>query len=523
MKLEIQVKKRDRWVKTGSTDILDPVFAPFILYQGENSMFISTNDPFSDKGILHRIVGSLSGSFELESAHRTLRENFDLLTEQIKNKGDKVASIEKEMSALGSESKILEEKRKESMGRVEALREETRNASNMYRTLLNELSSAEREMRDRQGGTESAARLGRLEERLSNAWSSAYVDLLRDQATRAIKKAVGKKEESTRKRIMFGVHESQLNIVKEILDRRSCICGASIGRSGMGRERLRHMIETLEERKKEVSDWETECIWCSDKMLTKAAMDLSGNGSSRERILGMLKDVGNLSRSIREAPIREDERTRLIEAVRSHERSKILLQEEKKHIREYEKEIRFLESRINDLRTEMTDLIGSGEGKTGLEERLEATKQALPKARSLIAEGMERTREELEKSSSEILRNITGRDDLDVRIHGMEYTIGRKSDDGRIVPLTRLSAGERESLILSLILGISRMTGSGIILDSPFTGMEANSIDRCIKTLSGYSGNILVLVPDGSIPYSFEAAARYNLVASKGSLDLKEA
>ena len=246
-------------------------------------------------------------------------------------------------------------------------------------------------------------------------------------------------------------------------------------------------------------------------------------GEIEKEILDMLNDVVSLSKSVREAPIRENERSVLIEAVRTHERSRILLQEEKRRLRDLEGQIESHESRIDELRSEMSELVGSVDGKSGLERRLEATRGAIPRARSLLSESMENTRKELEISSSEKLRKITGRGDLEIRIHEKMFTMGRKEKGKeRIIPLSRLSAGERESFILSVIVGISEISGSGVILDSPFTGMEAGSVDRCVGMLSNSVNCAMILVPEGTLSDIPGSAARYLLDASQNDNNLEE-
>jgi DNA repair exonuclease SbcCD ATPase subunit len=299
---------------------------------------------------------------------------------------------------------------------------------------------------------------------------------------------------------MYGVHEAQLSIVSEILERKTCICGPSIGPTGMGRERLKHVMETLEEKKKGVSDWDRECIWCSDQMVTKASMELSQKGPSGSNIHEILKEVENLRKSVDESPLLEDERARLVEAVRSHERSRILLQGERTRLGEYEKECEQIDAKIRELETEMIVLVGSREERSDLEMRLSGIEKALVRSREIIENRMEEVRSDLEKVSTDILRRITGRVDIRVMIHPGDMRIGRRNgSEKRVLPLGRLSAGERESLILSIIIAFSNLTGSGMILDSPFAGMESDSIKGFLDMLSVIPNNILVLTPSGTV------------------------
>ncbi len=511
------------WKESGKRNIIDPYIAPLLLYQGENSMFLTSADPFSEKGMLHRVLDSIIGAQDLERIASMIEAERELLKERMKGKNEKIRNLENELSELRSRKKELAGKVEGQKKRIISFLEDTKKARDDYTMIVGDLSTGDGGSHQEINGAKTAEMVGRIEERLSNAWSNAYVELLREQGERALKKAIIQREDSTRKRIMYGVHEAQQAIVEEILRRSTCICGTSIATTGMGRERLKHLHENLGERKKDVSDWSSNRIWCSDIMIGNASMELMDRGSEGTSVKELLKENDGLKRSISEIPFRKDQRTALIEAVRKHERSRIVLNEERSLLKQHMDRIEKVESLINDREGEFTRLFGGKGGDISLEDNLSNYGIAMNKALAFIELRIEKARSELEAQATIILQEISRDPRLFVKIHPKDMTIGRERfGENRVIPMNKLSAGERETLAISIIIGLSRVTGSGIIMDSPFTGMESDSIQSSMELLSGEGRNILLLVPSGSVQTLPEHKRRYTLVPGPKGTILQE-
>jgi hypothetical protein len=506
-----------KWIGREPMEMMDPVLAPFLIFQGENSMLLSSRDPFSEKGILFRVIRSISGANELEHAGSILESERIILMDNLRGKGKIIDDLgilkKKYISEMEKISNDIETSRK----RILELAEESRKAREDYSLIVGNLSKGSKKGSDPE--MDAATRAGRIQERLSNAWSGAYVALLRKRSESALKKAISTREESTRKRILFGVHEAQEAIVEEILNRKTCICGSSIGTTGMGRERLKHLLDTIGGRKEDVSDWETGCLWCSDAFIGTASIELSSPKAGREEIVDMLKNLQRVNRETMKASFGDEERSELVEAVRRHERNTILLREERKKKKILEREYDDFSKQIDTLDVKLRK-ISLEEGDLNSEEVLKSIEKAMKLSDTLCSEVIEKTRKWIEGEATSILREITSDSELRVRIHDEEMTMGReRSGMGKVIHPTRLSAGEREVLLLSIVIAISRFIRSGLILDSPFTGVESKSIRKCMELLAGENRSILVLAPLGTVPDENIPISRYNLVpTSEGSM-----
>ena len=113
---------------------------------------------------------------------------------------------------------------------------------------------------------------------------------------------------------------------------------------------------------------------------------------------------------------------------------------------------------------------------------------------------IERMRSFLEEEATRTLGKIIGDHKRGVKIHPEGMRVGRSENGGRVIPLDRLSAGERESVVLAIMIGLSELTGSSIILDSPFSNMERDSVIGAMTLISKLERPVLVMTPSGSIP-----------------------
>ncbi len=258
-------------------------------------------------------------------------------------------------------------------------------------------------------------------------------------------------------------------------------------------------------------------------MIGNASMDLMDRGSEGTSVKDLLKEIDGLKRSISEIPFRKDQRTALIEAVRKHERSRIILNEERSLLKQHMDRIKKVELLINDREGEFTRLFGGKGGDLSLEGKLVNYRTAISKVLTFIEERMERTRSDLEAQATIILQEISRNPGLLVKIHPKDMTIGRgRSGENKVLPMNKLSAGERETLAISIIIGLSRVTGSGIIMDSPFTGMESDTIRSSMELLTAEGGNILLLIPSGSVQNLPEHQRRYILAPGPEGTNLQE-
>ncbi len=499
---------RGKWRKGPSPPYIDPGITPFYLFQGETAMFLSAEDPFSEKGVLHTLLHTMAGGRELETVGIRLEEARERCLEMGRKVGKKAERLRGKLEALRSRQRELRSALERSRERLEELSGDVDRTRQAYQGVIEKMSSSIGEDEIKVKMTRSAERLGRLKERLSEGWKRASITMIRPLAVRAHERAVSFREEESRRRMLFGAFEAQLSIVNEVIERETCICGAPIGRTGAGKKRLVHLKERLEEKKDETSLWQPGSMWTSDQFLSTASGLLGISGPGRDRMLDLLKRFERESRNLlmAEGERTEDGREMLVGAVRANERARVLLLEERERMSMLLKEQEELEERIRSTENALSAELGTSVGNADLAAIASLLARSLEWVEAVKADRTEALRKELEDISTEMFRRITGRGRVGVRIHRENFRIGVETDhDGffHLSPLSRLSAGEREAAVLSLILALADILDITLVLDSPFSFMERGMGERVVDLLLERKRGAVVMVPTGGFPIEY--------------------
>ncbi len=513
---------------------LDRVTSPFILYQGETAMFLSMEDPVSNKGIIGSLLHSLVGGDALDQARHILEEGKDVMMKKIGSSTEKTDRAEGRLEGIRKRIDRIAKDIDHSEKHIRDLSNRKEETGKRYRAVMKGLVDGTDADHGKKKRTIAATRAGRLEEKLEIAWSRSPIEMLRPLAEKALDRAREKKEGSNGRRLLFGAMEAQIAIVNEVMERKSCICGTSIARTGMGKERLEHLLSNLEERKRDASRWDTETIWSSDQFISKVAKDLSSDGEGGEDIISMVRELKKFRGAMDQSSGTigpDDARDRIIEAVKEHERVKVLLQEEKKRIRTLLSEKDDLKMESNSLEKMLISKYGTSGGKEEIVSMIPAIESSISRIERIREDRIERMRSSLEDEATRALGRIIGDQKRGVKVHPEGMRVGRSENGGRVIPLDRLSTGEREAVVLAIMIGLSELTGSSIILDSPFSNMERGSVIGAMDLISNLKRPVLVMTPSGSIPdekiYSGTRSGprmtRYRLVPGDPGSMIKEA
>jgi hypothetical protein len=195
-----------------------------------------------------------------------------------------------------------------------------------------------------------------------------------------------------------------------------------------------------------------------------------------------------------------------LETVREYERSRVLLDEERRKHRKLISENDTVDREIKDIELKLLDFLGTSTGSEGLGSIMKEVGDAIELSLELKKQRIEELRLKLENESSSILSVILDDPDKGIRIHPDKMRIGRyqlRNGQERVVPVDRLSAGERESVLISLILALAEITNSSLILDSPFSNMDMNSLERSLRAISTRGKGHMVMIPTGKLGPSF--------------------
>jgi hypothetical protein len=372
-----------------------------------------------------------------------------------------------------------------------------------YINILKMISSRESQSDSERRRTDAARTVGKMIEKARIGFELASIEMIRPLGEKAFKKAIEKKDRLDEMRLMTGAISAQMSIVNEIFQRRSCICGTPIGKTGMGRERIEHLISKLEHKRDINSRWEGSTIWFTDQYLKKVEYDLGRIGPRGQELTSILRSQKMANRTINEIKGIDDvskNRGELLEAVREHERSKVLNMEKGRSLKRYRNELETITREMEKISLKMEGDV-EDTNKIDLKSKLELVEASIKEVERIIEERRYLSLGEVIDVANSIFKRIRPKDQRVIVIHGSTYSIGymmKISGTERVLPAWKLSTGEREAMILSIILAINKTLDNSMILDSPFTNMEKDSRDNALEVLLDM-GNSLLMIPEGHL------------------------
>jgi len=486
------------------SEALPPDLTPSVLnlmvFSGETLTFLWSGDPFSGEGPMMSAVSILSGGRELEVINGTLEGAREYLLTKMGGISsadtDELGTWEMARARIDSLNEELERSERE----LSSALEERKRRSSSYEEALRLLSREaplEEALKTR---IERASALPYLQERVKSVLSSLSVGLLRGMGEEALRDVVRERKQRVNNRIMMGGVDAQAAIVREVMDRKRCLCGTPIGRTGSGRKRLEVFLEGLMEKRKELDRLGPDMPWTSDPVVEDCTALLSSEFVKRDGFDGLMADWKRSLKASRELEDFGDPRVK----VKSHIRT----------LREYEAlagKVKYLQNRIKvtasrkrkaegELRVQRRKLArawGRLKDRDGAIRVLEFVESALVE--------LSEARESLEKGVMERIGSLTaGMLPPGGNIKSVEFdpssldifTTVRK-DQSKRVPLTSLSAGEKEFVTFIIMAAFSRFSGSRMMADSPFAYMDSEMRSAAIGLLQDLPKGSYLSLADG--------------------------
>ncbi len=486
----------------GLPEGLVPTTFSLMVFMGEVVMFLSRGDPFSEVGPLKRAVWSFSGYGGLEELRMIIRDARDRLYRRLEINGPEAADLEENIQRSKGRLDAVSEDMEKVEAELEALGSEMMEQGESYRHSLDRLSRLAGLEEEFRGNAIKAARLSFVQEDLRESLSRAGSEVLRSRAERAVVNIIDKREERTRRRILYGSFESQASIVREIIRNRRCICSSSIGTSGMGRERLEDLLEKLEASRDEVSDFGKELIWTSDTVLEQVRTILAAPPIRRADMQGHIKDLracGEASRSISgPGTTVKKELEACISSIRGYERTKARVRSLNDRRDDLGRRAEELGRELDEGRSSLIDLVGTDMGRKGIRDQV----RYLDKASSRLQEVQVDLRSSFLSELCRKANDICGPDEMgkysSIVIDEDSYEIGRELQGGsRTVPLSSMSAGERELVSLSVLCAFPAMIRGSFMLDSPFAFMDGARRVRFLSSLGSFSERVYLSIANG--------------------------
>ncbi|MGA1821474.1 MAG: AAA family ATPase [Thermoplasmatota archaeon] len=493
-------KERDSIIPAGLTlEIM-----PFLIFQGESILFLSHEDPFSSEGPLRRAVMSLSGGSELadllvliEGARGKLLSDMERLTETSSPHLEKRLSIIGKIDALDEEIYSVEKAIEETEARIDEV-------SGDYRSSLADISKLGNPEVGMEKLARKASEMDHSASLITKYLDSAGREILRPLSEESLEKTLAERERKLRSKLLYGAYEAQAEIISEVIRRESCICGTEIGKTGMGRNHLESLHRKILDRKRSVEDWGDHPPWTSDNTLERVRRILASEPFNRRDYLEAVKSYREAVKAESELRSGSSQKAERLEAyldvIKRYEGFKARARILRQNLKSIRQRRNRAAASLEKVEADMVKLWGTSGGSEVYRNAVALLDAGRGQAVKAIRELLESGRVRLQEEINEILPLL----DPDGQYSGClihEETFGlgriRTGSDGGVVPLNRMSAGERELLALAAIFGINRMIGGTLIIDSPFPFLDEQKKKRTILGLSNLTDNGYMSVPTG--------------------------
>jgi DNA repair exonuclease SbcCD ATPase subunit len=158
------------------------------------------------------------------------------------------------------------------------------------------------------------------------------------------------------------------------------------------------------------------------------------------------------------------------------------------------------ERRLEKVSKELSEVWGEGRSRKRLIDLMGRMMNARSSIMDLVSDEMERSRNSVVIIANEQYIRMGGRPEDRIIVHEDSFRLGIIRKGGgreRVLPMSQLSAGERELVSLAVLAALNQMTGSMLMMDSPFMHLDDTRSPRVLEGLC--SGRpTYISVPSGA-------------------------
>mgnify|MGYP006286026363 CR=1 FL=1 len=484
---------------------------PFIIFKGESLLFLSHEDPFSREGPLKRALLSMSGCTEIRKYIEILDGAKREMVESLGKRSKRSDPVESELRRIEEELKELERDENLSRMELERLAGSLKEAEESYRQAVREIGGGDggRDLKDLMRKISRKELAG---ERIGSILAKAPAGILSKPLKKSVDFAENYREENTRKRVLYGIYQSQIDIVEEVMKRKRCICGTPVGTSGMGRRNLDGLKHRLISKRNSVSDWRNLPTGLSDSNLKKSRELLSvkwqGRNDFKKEIDAYRAGIKAEKIMYRMKDARDEDRSYL-ESVKKFERLKAERSVERINLSGIRSRIEGKRMELDRAENKLAEIWGE-EGRGVYREKIRWISHCTDQGQHLMDKILEPYKNRLEEELNSVIDQMEVTDQSgNIRIEPDTFRMFRERIGGgrkTLIGMNNMSAGERESLAISLVLALSRIQEGPVMIDSPFQFMDSSRIENALEIIANEHGPTMISIPSGTIsPDRFSA------------------
>lgn len=461
-------------------------------------------------------------------AIRNLKEDTERVIEELNKTLDEITKSNQYLNQLKAQRDQLQEKIQTKENQLQVAQEDIKAAQEILESskekarqvdVIKEKLQQLENLKERKNRQED--RKGDIEKQIKKAFERAPLALMRTFMAQ-----VGSELQS--KSINTAKRYGSVEQLKKLLNSDICLCGKCIDEAS--RKYISSKLKRIEEESKNLN---TDSIRQSDLGNRLAALSQSS-----------FPDIDNLTLQCyqREEELQEIEQTQagLRKDTEGYSLEDIdfwkRYEEQEAQVRQQKSKRDDLNSQIQDLRNEKRNKQHEIEKLASEDKTTETISKQLKLARNfyyavqeLIDWRIEERRKTIEEVTTDIYRQVTNKPEeyKGVKI-SEEYKINVETWFEKDLNPDTLSAGEKEVLAFSLIVGLNLASGATapLVMDTPFGHLDIEHQRNIVKALPSFPSQVIILATDRDLPPAIlselesDIAQIYNIRRPEGKPDI---
>ena len=429
-----------------------------------------------------------------------LQQERDQLQETIETKEDQLQVIQEEIQA----AKQILESSKEKARQVDVIREK-----------LEQLEDIE-QRKNRQ-----KERLNNKEKEIKSVFEKAPLALMR-----RLMSEVASDLQSTS--INTVKRSGSVEQLRKLLNSDICLCGKCLDEEA--KQYIRSEIKRIEETSNNLN---TESIKQNDLGNKLAALsqnnfpDIYQLTLQRDQMEDELQEIEQT-----EARLRKETEGYTLEDIDFWKK----YEEQEEQLRETQRKYDRLDSEIKDLNQNQKskqneiEKLASQDKKSGtISNQLKLARSLHKAVQELINWRIEERRQTIEEETTNVYRQVTNKPEEYKGIQiSQEYKINVETWFGKTLNPDTLSAGEKEVLAFSLIVGLNLASGATapLVMDTPFGHLDIEHQKNIVKALPNFPSQVIILATDRDLPPHIldqlkpDIAQIYHIIRPEGKEDI---
>ena len=437
-------------------------------------------------------------------AIKNLKEDIEKVIQQLTKELDERTKLNNELQTLQQERDEIEESIKNKQNQLEVVKEEINAAKEVLGSLKERARQVDvikeklQQLSDLEGRkNRQEERIDKLDKQIQEIFEKAPIALMRGLISEVASDLQSQSINTVKRSASF----EQL---QKLLNSDICLCGKCIDEKA--RQYIQLQLKEIEENSNNLN---TESIKKSQLGNKLAALsktnfpDIDTLTLQRDQMEEELQEIEQ-----KKARLRKETQGYTAEDIdfwNKYEDQEDQLEEQKRKGDNLDWEIYNLTKTKENKQNQIEKLASQDKMTKTISQQLELARNLYKAVQELIDWRIEERRQAIEETTTQIYCQVTNKPEeyKGIKI-SQDYKINVETWLGKTLNPDTLSAGEKEVLAFSLIVGLNLASGASapLVMDTPFGHLDIKHQENIVKALPDFPSQVIILATDRDLPPS---------------------